>query len=199
MYSQDNPILCWNQIEQYIVHWQDLIGFVRNRTEVILLKGSGWSWLALPETIKWQALLALELAKSSLYECMEWWSYKRAQISNKNNLFMFYSFLEYFYDSAFFLIQKPKVESITEPAIPNGNSFEEPKTISTENGSMSETQDKDVILEGLGSVGIYDQWIAPSVSGQRPKPRYEVMYWELNWLVTVRQLLFFVMLNFDCF
>jgi len=80
------------------------------------------------------------------------------------------------YDSTFVFIQNPKVESITEPSITNGNSFEEPKTISTENGSMPETQDKDVIMEGLGSVGIYDQWIAPSVSGQRPKPRYEVMH-----------------------
>ncbi|RVW31591.1 Acyl-CoA-binding domain-containing protein 4 [Vitis vinifera] len=28
-------------------------------------------------------------------------------------------------------------------------------------------------LGGLGSIAVYDQWIAPSVSGQRPKPRYE--------------------------
>lgn len=40
---------------------------------------------------------------------------------------------------------------------------------------MLETQDKDVVLEGLGSIAVYDQWIAPSVSGQRPKPRYEVL------------------------
>ncbi|CBI39496.3 acyl-CoA-binding domain-containing protein 4 isoform X2 [Vitis vinifera] len=63
----------------------------------------------------------------------------------------------------------PKVEPVTE----NGNSFPETKTISHENGSMLETQDKDVVLEGLGSIAVYDQWIAPSVSGQRPKPRYE--------------------------
>ncbi|RWR76536.1 acyl-CoA-binding domain-containing protein 4-like protein isoform X2 [Cinnamomum micranthum f. kanehirae] len=61
-----------------------------------------------------------------------------------------------------------KLESVT----PNGNLYPEPKTISTENGSI-ETEDKDVVLEGLGSVGIYDQWVAPSVSGQRPKARYE--------------------------
>lgn len=70
-------------------------------------------------------------------------------------------------------MHKPKVDSVMESAIPNGNNFEEPKTISTENGSMPEAEDKDVIMEGLGSIGIYDQWIAPSVSGQRPKPRYE--------------------------
>ncbi|XP_068658616.1 acyl-CoA-binding domain-containing protein 4-like [Aristolochia californica] len=61
-----------------------------------------------------------------------------------------------------------RLESVT----PNGNSLPEPKTISEENGSL-ETQDKDVVLEGLVSVEIYDQWIAPSVSGQQPKARYE--------------------------
>ncbi|KAK9146896.1 hypothetical protein Sjap_006799 [Stephania japonica] len=62
-----------------------------------------------------------------------------------------------------------KVNSIA----PNGNYYPETKTIPAENGSVLETQDKDVVLEGFGSVGVYDQWIAPSISGQRPKPRYE--------------------------
>ncbi|ONK78638.1 uncharacterized protein A4U43_C02F20900 [Asparagus officinalis] len=70
-------------------------------------------------------------------------------------------------------MHKPKIESFADPAIPNGNLLEEPKIISAENGTMPETEDKDIIMEGLGSIGIYDQWIAPSVSGQRPKPRYE--------------------------
>ncbi|XP_043709795.1 acyl-CoA-binding domain-containing protein 4-like isoform X2 [Telopea speciosissima] len=65
-------------------------------------------------------------------------------------------------------MNNPKSESVTQ----NGNSFPEPKTIFTENGSI-ETQDKDVVLEGLGSVGVYDQWVQPSISGQRPKARYE--------------------------
>ncbi|XP_077218055.1 acyl-CoA binding protein 4 [Tasmannia lanceolata] len=65
-------------------------------------------------------------------------------------------------------MNNPKPESV----IPNGNSFPEPKTISTEIDSLLETQDKDVVLDGLGSVGVYDQWVAPSVSGQRPKARY---------------------------
>ncbi|KAK7344245.1 hypothetical protein VNO77_13632 [Canavalia gladiata] len=60
-----------------------------------------------------------------------------------------------------------------EPVIENGNSYPEIKTISTENGSHVGTQDKDVVIEGFGSVGVYDQWIAPPVSGQRPKARYE--------------------------
>lgn len=51
----------------------------------------------------------------------------------------------------------------------------EKKIFSTENGSLMETQDKDVVSEGLGSVVVYDQWIAPPVSGQRPKARYEVL------------------------
>ncbi|XP_043721442.1 acyl-CoA-binding domain-containing protein 4-like isoform X2 [Telopea speciosissima] len=65
-------------------------------------------------------------------------------------------------------LKNPKSESVTQ----NGNSFPEPKTISIENGGM-ETQDKDVVLEGLGSVGVYGQWVQPSISGQRPKARYE--------------------------
>ncbi|KAK1277997.1 Acyl-CoA-binding domain-containing protein 4 [Acorus gramineus] len=63
----------------------------------------------------------------------------------------------------------PIVESISSPE----DVYPESKTIATENGGLLETQDKDVILEGLGSVGVYDQWIAPSVYGQRPRPRYE--------------------------
>lgn len=57
----------------------------------------------------------------------------------------------------------------------NGTSSPETKTISTENGSLMETQDKDVVSEGLGSVAVYDQWIAPPISGQLPKARYEVL------------------------
>ncbi|KAH6762541.1 acyl-CoA binding protein 4 [Perilla frutescens var. hirtella] len=55
----------------------------------------------------------------------------------------------------------------------NGNAIIEAKTIPTENGSLSETQDKDVVFEGLGAVSVYDQWISPPISGARPKPRYE--------------------------
>ncbi|XP_041020101.1 acyl-CoA-binding domain-containing protein 4 [Juglans microcarpa x Juglans regia] len=62
--------------------------------------------------------------------------------------------------------------STVEPVVVNGNSFET-KTIPTENGSLTEAQDKDVVLEGLGSVTVYDQWVAPPISGQRPKARYE--------------------------
>ncbi|URD91164.1 Acyl CoA binding protein [Musa troglodytarum] len=67
---------------------------------------------------------------------------------------------------------KPKVEPATVSASENGDSLPDTKTISTENGLLLETQDKDVVMEGLGLVSIYDQWVAPSVSGQRPKPRY---------------------------
>ncbi|XWS42393.1 hypothetical protein CRYUN_Cryun16bG0010700 [Craigia yunnanensis] len=63
--------------------------------------------------------------------------------------------------------------SNVKPIIENGNSFAETKTISAENGSLMETQDKDVVSEGLGSVVIYDQWISPPITGQRPKARYE--------------------------
>ncbi|KAH6802488.1 acyl-CoA binding protein 4 [Perilla frutescens var. frutescens] len=55
----------------------------------------------------------------------------------------------------------------------NGNAIIEAKTIPTENGSLSETQDKDVVFEGLGAVSVYDQWISPPISGTLPKARYE--------------------------
>ncbi|CAN1355867.1 Acyl-CoA-binding domain-containing protein 4 [Linum perenne] len=57
--------------------------------------------------------------------------------------------------------------------VENGNALPETKTIATENGSHMETQDKDVVSEGFGSVVVYDQWTSPPVSGQRPKARYE--------------------------
>ncbi|XP_038988699.1 acyl-CoA-binding domain-containing protein 6 isoform X2 [Phoenix dactylifera] len=66
-------------------------------------------------------------------------------------------------------MHKPKLCLTT----PNGNSSPKPNTISTEIGDMSETQDKDITMEGLGSVTMYDQWVAPPLSGQRPKPRYQ--------------------------
>lgn len=62
-----------------------------------------------------------------------------------------------------------KIEEIVE----NGNAYLETKTVSTENGTIVESEDKDVVSEGLGSINVYDQWVAPPVSGQRPKPRYE--------------------------
>ncbi|KAI7731793.1 hypothetical protein M8C21_024627, partial [Ambrosia artemisiifolia] len=60
--------------------------------------------------------------------------------------------------------------SKVELAPKNEITLPETKTIPTENGN---SVDKDVIVEGAGSVGVYDQWVAPSVSGPRPKPRYE--------------------------
>ncbi|CAH2055027.1 unnamed protein product [Thlaspi arvense] len=60
-----------------------------------------------------------------------------------------------------------------EPVIENGNSFAETKTISTENGRLAETQDKDVVSEDPNTVSVYNQWTAPQTSGQRPKARYE--------------------------
>ncbi|KAF3795770.1 Acyl-CoA-binding domain-containing protein 4 [Nymphaea thermarum] len=59
-----------------------------------------------------------------------------------------------------------------EPVVSDMNSYEEQKAIPAENGVL-ETEDKGVVSEVLGSVGVYDKWVAPSVSGQRPKARYE--------------------------
>ncbi|KAL3843952.1 hypothetical protein ACJIZ3_001355 [Penstemon smallii] len=63
----------------------------------------------------------------------------------------------------------PKTVEVSE----NGNLLPETKTIPTENGKVLETQDKDVVSEGVGVVGVYDQWVTPPVSGTRPKARYE--------------------------
>lgn len=67
-------------------------------------------------------------------------------------------------------------ETITEPVTENGNVLPEIKTIPAEKGSLSEPQDKDVVSEGSGAVGVYDQWVSPPISGPRPKPRYEVVF-----------------------
>lgn len=69
------------------------------------------------------------------------------------------------------LQHNPNVEPVGNG---NGNTFPETKTVPAENGNMSETQDKDVVSEGSSAVSVYDQWVAPLVSGPRPKPRYEV-------------------------
>lgn len=63
----------------------------------------------------------------------------------------------------------------TEGVVENGIDIPETKTISSENGRAVESKDKDVVSEGLGSISVYDQWVAPLVSGQLPKPRYEVL------------------------
>ncbi|KAL6565449.1 acyl-CoA-binding domain-containing protein 4 [Orobanche hederae] len=61
-----------------------------------------------------------------------------------------------------------EVVSVSE----NANNALEAKTVPTENGSLSETEDKDVKYEGLGVVSVYDQWVGPPISGPRPKARY---------------------------
>ncbi|WZZ41930.1 hypothetical protein YC2023_038189 [Brassica napus] len=82
------------------------------------------------------------------------------------------------YSSEFTDIPDPVVDvqinqTKDEPVVENGNSLSETKTISAENGRLSETQDKDVISEVTNSVSVYNQWTAPQTSGQRPKARYE--------------------------
>ncbi|KAG5626122.1 hypothetical protein H5410_011340 [Solanum commersonii] len=64
-------------------------------------------------------------------------------------------------------------ETTAETVTENGNVLPEIKTIPAENGILSEPQDKDVVSEGSGAVGVYDQWVSPPISGPRPKSRYE--------------------------
>lgn len=66
--------------------------------------------------------------------------------------------------------ENAKVELVTE----NGNAFPEIKTILAENGNLSESRDLEVVSEGFGAVSVYDQWVAPPISGVLPKARYEV-------------------------
>ncbi|XP_018490582.1 acyl-CoA-binding domain-containing protein 4 isoform X2 [Raphanus sativus] len=66
-----------------------------------------------------------------------------------------------------------QINTKDEPVVENGNSLSETKTVSTENGRLSETQDKDVVSEDPNTVSVYNQWTAPQTSGQRPKARYE--------------------------
>ncbi|KAL1198033.1 Acyl-CoA-binding domain-containing protein 5 [Cardamine amara subsp. amara] len=60
-----------------------------------------------------------------------------------------------------------------EPSFENGASFGETKNFSTEDRRLTETQDKDVVLEDPNTVSVYNQWTAPRTSGQPPKARYE--------------------------
>ncbi|CAN1169901.1 Acyl-CoA-binding domain-containing protein 4 [Linum perenne] len=62
-----------------------------------------------------------------------------------------------------------KVNHVVE----NANALPETKTIATENGTHMETQDKDVVSEGFGSVVVYHQWTSPPVPVQHPKSRYK--------------------------
>ncbi|EPS64186.1 hypothetical protein M569_10595, partial [Genlisea aurea] len=59
------------------------------------------------------------------------------------------------------------------PVSNNGDFSPEPKTVQTENPNPVETQDKGVVSEGTGLVDVYDQWVAPPISGTLPKARYE--------------------------
>lgn len=80
--------------------------------------------------------------------------------------------------SLLILVAQHKTE--VAAASDNGHVAVEAKTIPTENGTLSETQDKDVVSEGHGVVNVYDQWVSPPVSGTRPKARYEVLEFLLS-------------------
>ncbi|KAL5210832.1 hypothetical protein ABZP36_006455 [Zizania latifolia] len=69
-------------------------------------------------------------------------------------------------------MHKPMVDPKAILPSTNGTLIPEPKTIS-ENGSSLETQGKVVNLESLSVVSTHEEWTPLSVSGQRPKPRYE--------------------------
>ncbi|KAG8098885.1 hypothetical protein GUJ93_ZPchr0013g34706 [Zizania palustris] len=69
-------------------------------------------------------------------------------------------------------MHKPKEDPKAILPSTNGTLIPEPKTIS-ENGSSLDTQDKVIILESLSAVSTHEEWTPLSVSGQRPKPRYE--------------------------
>ncbi|CAN6724629.1 unnamed protein product [Malus baccata var. baccata] len=126
-----------------------------------------------PEPSAWNAV-----------EKSKWSSWKKlADMASTEAMRLFVKILEEedpgWYSRASNFVSEPVVDvqmnqnSSIQPVVENGNSFPETKTISTENGSIVEAQDKDVVSEGFGSVVVYDQWTAPPVSGLRPKARYE--------------------------
>ncbi|KAM1038746.1 hypothetical protein ACFX13_034114 [Malus domestica] len=126
-----------------------------------------------PEPSAWNAV-----------EKSKWSSWKKlADMASTEAMRLFVKILEEedpgWYSRASNFVSEPVVDvqmnqnSSIQPVVENGNSFPETKTISTENGSIVEAQDKDVVSEGFGSVVVYDQWTAPPVSGLRPKSRYE--------------------------
>ncbi|KAF3454512.1 hypothetical protein FNV43_RR04960 [Rhamnella rubrinervis] len=127
----------------------------------------------LPEPSAWNAI-----------EKSKWSSWKQlGDMNSAESMRLFVKILEEedpgWYSRASNFVPEPVVDvqmnhtSKVEPVVENGNSYPEMKTISAENGSPMEAQDKDVVSEGLGSVVIYDQWTAPPISGQPPKARYE--------------------------
>ncbi|KAJ7977955.1 acyl-CoA-binding domain-containing protein 4 [Quillaja saponaria] len=122
-----------------------------------------------------------------IYEHTKWGSWNQlGNMSHTEAMRLFVKILEEedpgWYSRVSSSVLEPVVEPVVdvpistykvEPIIENGNSYPETKTISSENGNLIETQDKDVVVEGFASVVVYDQWVAPSVSGQHPKSRYE--------------------------
>ncbi|CAA7406035.1 unnamed protein product [Spirodela intermedia] len=74
-------------------------------------------------------------------------------------------------------VVEPVVDKEVKPKVDlgraDGDFHPEPDIIPTENGNTLETPGVDVPSGGLGGINIYDQWIAPEVSGQPPKSRYE--------------------------
>ncbi|XP_023635745.1 acyl-CoA-binding domain-containing protein 5 isoform X2 [Capsella rubella] len=63
--------------------------------------------------------------------------------------------------------------TMAESSFESGASFGEIKKNSTEDGGLTKTQDKDVVLEDPNTVSVYNQWTALRTSGQPPKARYE--------------------------
>ncbi|TQE05794.1 hypothetical protein C1H46_008613 [Malus baccata] len=125
-----------------------------------------------PEPSAWHAV-----------EKSKWSSWKKlADMASTEAMRLFVKILEEedpgWYSRASNFVSEPMVDvqmnqnSSIQPVVENGNSFPETKTISTENGSIVEVQDKGVVSEGFGSVVVYDQWTAPPVSGLHPKSRY---------------------------
>lgn len=44
---------------------------------------------------------------------------------------------------------------------------------SSDNGVLAETEDKDVLIEGVAAVPNQNKWVSPQVFGRRPTPRYQ--------------------------
>eukprot|EP00249_Psilotum_nudum_P008528 c21343_g1_i1 orf=125-2200(+) len=42
-----------------------------------------------------------------------------------------------------------------------------------ENGNLVDTEDKDVLVEGIAAISVYNHWVCPQISGRRPSARYQ--------------------------
>lgn len=71
--------------------------------------------------------------------------------------------------------ESPEVKSGFDEEIPLPIQSVQISTIETslENGNFGDTEDKDILVDGIAAVSIQNKWVSPQTSGRRPSPRYQ--------------------------